>query len=347
MGMSGSASGTSDSENLFGKEDGPSTKQVDKETWKVMVIDDDESVHQISDLVLRNFTFMEKGLEVIHGYSGEEACDLINKHPDTAAMLLDVVMENDKAGLEVVKYVREQLNNHCLQIVLRTGQAGSSTEEQVVRNHEINGYSDKSDLTANKFNSLLVTSLRAFRDITTIISASNLASSENKKNEETKQRLHKIVTEIKDKINECIEDDSSIDEFKRRVLKVIDESETIIYIKDISGRYLLINRRFENLFRITFNEIISRNDHDVFGPILADQLWECDKQAILNRSEIKISEFFSIGNKQQQHFTYKIPLYDADSEVFAICSISSFLCESASVYRLSSGAIQTIDGLAR
>jgi len=136
--------------------------------WKIMIIDDDEAVHDVTKMVLNDFLYKERGLELIHGYSGNEACELIKLHPDTAIMLLDVVMETDSAGLDTVKYIREQLNNKTIRIILRTGQPGQAPEHVVVRLYDINDYLDKSQLTSHYLETALITSLRSYNDICTI-----------------------------------------------------------------------------------------------------------------------------------------------------------------------------------
>ena len=78
-------------------------------------------------------------------------------------MLLDVVMETDEAGLQLVTYVREQLHNPDLQIVLRTGQPGMAPEREVITGYDINGYALKTEMVAQKLRSILVSSLRAYR----------------------------------------------------------------------------------------------------------------------------------------------------------------------------------------
>ena len=64
-------------------------------------------------------------------------------------------MEVDHAGLDVVKYVREELQNKMVRIVLRTGQPGQAPEDDVVTNYDINDYKDKTELTSQKLRTLL------------------------------------------------------------------------------------------------------------------------------------------------------------------------------------------------
>jgi EAL domain-containing protein (putative c-di-GMP-specific phosphodiesterase class I) len=83
-------------------------------------------------------------------------------------MLLDVVMETDDAGLRLVTYVREQIGNTDLQIVLRTGQPGMAPEREVIPRYDINGYFLKTEMVAQKLRSIVISSLRAYKYIKTL-----------------------------------------------------------------------------------------------------------------------------------------------------------------------------------
>jgi len=137
-------------------------------TWKVLVVDDEEEVHAVTKLVLSDFFYDKKGLVFLHAYSGKEARELIAEHPDTAIIFLDVVMEKSDAGLAVVRHIREELKNSFVRIILRTGQPGQAPEEKVIIEYDINDYKEKTELTAQKLFTTMVTSLRSYRDILTI-----------------------------------------------------------------------------------------------------------------------------------------------------------------------------------
>ena len=136
--------------------------------WKVLVVDDEQQIHTVTKMVLSNFSFRDQGLEFINAYSAAEARALMAKHPDVAVAFIDVVMETDTAGLDLVRYIREELNNRYLRIVLRTGQPGQAPERKVIVGYDINDYKEKSELTAQKLFSTMVTALRSYRDIVTI-----------------------------------------------------------------------------------------------------------------------------------------------------------------------------------
>jgi len=133
--------------------------------WKVLVIDDDHGVHDVTRMALRSFRFEGAELELHHAYSGAEGRTLVREHSDAAVALLDVVMESEHAGLDLVKHIREVEKNHSIRIVLRTGQPGSAPEEAVIARYDINDYKEKTELTARKMSTLMFSCLRSYRDL--------------------------------------------------------------------------------------------------------------------------------------------------------------------------------------
>lgn len=136
--------------------------------WKIMIIDDEQAVHSVTTMALRNLRFEGRGITFISAMSAMEAQILLAQHPDTAVVLLDVVMETDHAGLDIARYIREYLKNSFIRIILRTGQAGQAPEEKVIIEYDINDYKEKTELTACKLFTAIVSALRAYRDIVTI-----------------------------------------------------------------------------------------------------------------------------------------------------------------------------------
>lgn len=153
---------------LFSDEPDMPLNEVELGTWKVLIVDDEPEVHAVTKLALSDFEFQNKRLEFISAYSGEEARKLIDEHSDAAIVLLDVVMETDDAGLQVVKYIRETAKNNHIRIILRTGQPGQAPERQVIVNYDINDYKSKTELTAQKLFTVMMSSLRSYRDIISI-----------------------------------------------------------------------------------------------------------------------------------------------------------------------------------
>ena len=138
---------------------------IPEHTWRVLIADDEPDVHRITRMVLSGFQFDGRRLELLSAYSGEEACQVMAQNGDIAMILLDVVMEDDHAGLNTARYIREELRNRYTRIVLRTGQPGQAPEHEVIRTYDINDYKDKTELTTTKLNTLMYATLRSYRDI--------------------------------------------------------------------------------------------------------------------------------------------------------------------------------------
>ena len=135
------------------------------ETWKVLIVDDDPEIHSVTQLALSDLVVLGKNLEYIHAYSGRDACQLIEEHLDIVLVLLDVVMETDDAGLNVVKHIRETLQRQDIRIVLRTGQPGYAPEESVIKDYDINDYKTKTELTRRKLVTTVYAAIRSYQQI--------------------------------------------------------------------------------------------------------------------------------------------------------------------------------------
>lgn len=143
----------------------PKQAKQEKPKYKVIIADDDEEIHNVTKMILRNFEFEGHGLYFLDAYSGEEAKTLLAENPDTALIFLDVVMEHAKSGLEVVEHLREVLKNKMTRIVLRTGQPGEAPEDKVIREYDINDYRIKTELTVGRLHTTLYAALRSYRDL--------------------------------------------------------------------------------------------------------------------------------------------------------------------------------------
>jgi CheY-like chemotaxis protein len=65
--------------------------------WKILIVDDESSVHDVTRLALNGFVYESKGLEFLHAYSGIEAIKVMENHNDIALVIVDVVMEKEHA----------------------------------------------------------------------------------------------------------------------------------------------------------------------------------------------------------------------------------------------------------
>ncbi len=131
---------------------------------KILSVDDESAVHDVTKLVLSNFKFEGARPDIVIAMSAKEASEYMRHHDDVALVLLDVVMESDHAGFEVVQTIRQELNNHRARIVIRTGQPGDMGMETTMSNYEVDGYVEKNSLTHNCLHATVYSALRAYKD---------------------------------------------------------------------------------------------------------------------------------------------------------------------------------------
>ncbi len=146
----------------------PDVNTVGKKTWCVLMVDDDEEVHTVTRLALRSFDFQGQELELLSAYSAKEGRAVFESREDIALAIIDVVMETEHAGLDLVRYVRNTLENNRTRLVMRTGQPGQAPQDQVIREYDIDDYKEKTEMTIQKLRTLLYSKLRAYRDLCVI-----------------------------------------------------------------------------------------------------------------------------------------------------------------------------------
>jgi signal transduction histidine kinase len=144
---------------------GTASEDVDARKWKIAVIDDDQAVHDGTRFALSDYSLNGQGLEILSAHSAAEGRKLMAAHSDIAAVLLDVIMETDVAGLDLVEYIRNELKNETVRIILRTGQPGQAPERRVIVQYDINDYKAKTELTADKLFTSLTAALRSYQQL--------------------------------------------------------------------------------------------------------------------------------------------------------------------------------------
>jgi len=136
--------------------------------WKILIVDDESDVHSVTTYMIKGMDYLGREFHFLHAYSGPEARDLLSQHHDIAVILLDVVMETEDSGLRLVRFIREELQNRTVRIVLRTGQPGKAPAARVILEYDINDYKEKTELTLDKMLITVISALRSYNFITTI-----------------------------------------------------------------------------------------------------------------------------------------------------------------------------------
>ncbi|MFZ6734695.1 GGDEF/EAL domain-containing response regulator [Undibacterium sp. Ji42W] len=138
------------------------------QTWRIMIIDDDPDVHSATTFALGSLEIQHRALSFLHAYSAAEARDILKNETDIAIILLDVVMEQEDAGLQLVSHIRKTLGLTDVRIILRTGQPGYAPEIDAIRDYDINDYKTKSELTRTKLYTAVTSAIRSYEQICAI-----------------------------------------------------------------------------------------------------------------------------------------------------------------------------------
>ncbi|WP_281932095.1 EAL domain-containing response regulator [Roseibium album] len=141
----------------------PENKRDTKTPWKILVVDDDPDVHEVTRIAVAGCSFEDRSFDLLHALSAQEARQLLVEHDDVAVALIDVVMESDTAGLALVSWIRSELKNNFTRLILRTGQPGYAPQTDVIMKFDIDGYAEKAELSRTKLITAIVTALRGYK----------------------------------------------------------------------------------------------------------------------------------------------------------------------------------------
>ena len=116
-------------------------------------------------------------------------------------------------------------------------------------------------------------------------------------------------------------------ENKQLLQSIIDNTSNPIFIKKINGEYLLINKQFETLFKITNQEILGKSDYDFMPKTIADAYANSDFEVLKALRELKSEETIEQSDGTHTYIAVKFPLYDIKGRIYAICGIFTDITE--------------------
>jgi len=144
---------------------GNTKPQIKRAPWKILIVDDEKDIHAMTRLALDNFEFAGKKLQLLQAMSGIEAREILRAEQDIAVAIIDVVMEIDEAGLQLVKFIRNELKYSMIRLIIRTGQPGMAPEKEVIERYDVDDYKDKTELTTEKLYTTMRLALKSYRDL--------------------------------------------------------------------------------------------------------------------------------------------------------------------------------------
>ncbi len=119
----------------------------------------------------------------------------------------------------------------------------------------------------------------------------------------------------------------SIRESEARLQAIMDNTSTAISLKDTQGHYILINRKFGELFNVSNESVVGKTDYDIAPQKLADKYRADDLEALEEGTPIQVEEIFHHPDGDHTYLAIKFPMYDTTRTVYGICSIATDITE--------------------
>lgn len=124
-------------------------------------------------------------------------------------------------------------------------------------------------------------------------------------------------------------------EFKAAALKsseerlnaMVDNATAVVYMKDLKGRFLLVNRYFERVFGFSRGAVLGKSVREIFGPEVADPLDANDRMVIETGKVMEFDEETRIDGARRAYISVKFPLFRPDGRMYALAGISTDITE--------------------
>ncbi len=114
---------------------------------------------------------------------------------------------------------------------------------------------------------------------------------------------------------------------EERLRAIVDNAAAVIFLKDTHGRYLLVNRRYEDLFHVKSSAIRSKTDYDIFPRDMADAFCKNDQMVVQTGQPIEVEEHVPHDDGIHIYISVKFPIRRSTGEIYAVCGIATDITE--------------------
>ena len=149
-----------------------------------------------------------------------------------------------------------------------------------------------------------------------------------------------LMRRLEDDIAERKRIEASLIESEGRIQAILDNTSAVVYVKDLEGRYLLINRRYEMLFHQDRDAIKGKCDHDIFPRDKAAAFRANDLEVIRQRAPMEFDEVVPHEDGLHTYISVKFPLFDNNDGLYAVCGISTDITERKRIEEETRGLLK-------
>ncbi len=104
---------------------------------------------------------------------------------------------------------------------------------------------------------------------------------------------------------------------------IAKNTTSVIYMKNLEGRYLFINKRWENIFNVKSQEVLGKTDLDLFPKEIAEKFIKNDQQIMQSGEKFEGEEFAPHDDGLHTYISIKAPLKNSEGEVYGMCGVST------------------------
>jgi PAS domain S-box-containing protein len=117
--------------------------------------------------------------------------------------------------------------------------------------------------------------------------------------------------------------DQALRESEQLLMAIVDNSAAVIYVKDLQGKYLLVNQRFCELFHTDKNTILGKTDHAIFPGAAADAFRAMDTRVVAANATLKAEEMAPHDDGLHTYISVKSTLKDQAGKPYAVFGVST------------------------
>ena len=121
--------------------------------------------------------------------------------------------------------------------------------------------------------------------------------------------------------------ENALRESQQQLQNILDYSPNIIFMKDCEGRYLLVNKRCEDLLGLKNENIYGKTAHEIFPQNVAEQFLQHDQQVLLTQQPQEVEERLPHPGGDRTVYSTQFPIFSTEGTLKAICGISTDVTE--------------------
>ncbi|HEY8360722.1 MAG TPA: PAS domain-containing protein, partial [Ramlibacter sp.] len=129
---------------------------------------------------------------------------------------------------------------------------------------------------------------------------------------------------------------------RRFTESVIEGAGSLVYAKDLEGRYILSNQAWRTLHGLTPQQAQGATDKEIFGPGGAEVLRENDRTVARTGEPLQVQERVSVHGRMATFRSSKFPLYDEAGRIYAVCGVSTDITDVVEADRRKDEFIATL-----